>query len=239
VAAMPRTLDAEAHTLKRDAFVDVAQRLIQTRGYDAFSIQDVLDELRASKGAFYHYFGSKADLLEAVIDRMADGVALGWADVMADPTLSATERLEGAFATVAQFKAARKDLVLAVLESWLSNDNAVARDKLRQLVARRMTPLLVEIVRQGAASGEFTVRYPDETARYIVALIQGGGDIATEVYVAFHAGEIDFTEVERDFSAYSDALERILGIPAGRMAMDPAMLRLWFSHDEREPKGLS
>src|SRR5260221_1999536 len=236
---MPRTLDPQAHTLKRDAFVDVAQRLIQTRGYDAFSIQDVLDELAASKGAFYHYFGAKADLLEAVIDRMADGVALGWADVMADPTLSATERLDGALTTIAQFKAARKDLVLAVLESWLSSDNAVARDKLRQLVDRRMTPLLVEIVRQGAASGEFTVRYPDETARYIVALIQGAGDIATDVYVAFHAGEIDFTEVERDFSAYSDALERILGIPAGRMAMDPAMLRLWFSHDERELKGLS
>src|SRR6185369_11708806 len=184
---MPRTLDLETHALKRDAFVDVAQRLIQTRGYDAFSIQDVLDELGASKGAFYHYFGAKADLLEAVIDRMADGVALGWADVMADANLSATERLEGAFTTVAQFKAARKDLVLAVLESWLSKDNAVARDKLRQLVARRMTPLLLEILRQGAATGEFTVRYPDETARFVVALIQGAGDVATDAYVDFHS----------------------------------------------------
>jgi AcrR family transcriptional regulator len=236
---MPRTLDREAHTLKRDAFVDVAQRLIQTRGYDAFSIQDVLDELDASKGAFYHYFGSKADLLEAVIDRMADGVALGWAEVMARSGLSATERLEAVFTTVAQFKAERRDLVLALLRSWLSDDNAVARDKLRRLVSRRMTPLLHELLRQGVATGEFTPRFPDETARYIVTLIQGAGDIATDVYVAFHAGEIDFAEVERTFGAYSDALERILGIPPGRMAMDPGMLRLWFSHDEREPKGLS
>lgn len=236
---MARTLDPEAHTLKRDAFVDVAQRLIQTRGYEGFSIQDVLGELDASKGAFYHYFGSKADLLEAVIDRMADGVAVGWADLMARPGLTATGRLEGAFSTVAQFKATRKDLVLAVLESWLSDDNAIARDKLRRLVARRMTPLLVEIVRQGVATGEFTARYPDETARFIVALLQGAGEIATDVYVAFHAGEIDFREVERAFAAYSDALERILGIPAGRLALDPAMLRLWFSHDERESKGLS
>lgn len=130
-------------------------------------------------------------------------------------------------------------MVLAVLESWLSDDNAIAQDKLRQLVARRMTPLLMEIVGQGVATGEFTARYPDETARFIVALIQGAGDIATDVYVAFHAGEIDFLGVERAFAAYSDALERILGIPAGRLALDPAMLRIWFSHDEREPKGLS
>jgi AcrR family transcriptional regulator len=236
---MPRTLDREAHTLRRDAFVDVAQRLIQTRGYEAFSIQDALDELGASKGAFYHYFGSKADLLEAVIDRMADGVAIGWADVMARPGLSATQRLEAVFSTVAQFKAERRDLVLAVLQSWLSDNNAIARDKLRRLVSRRMTPLLVDLLRQGVATGEFTVRHPDETARFIVALIQGGGDIATDVYVAFHGGEIDFAEVEQVFGAYSDALERILGIPAGRLAMDPAMLRLWFSHDQREPKGLS
>ncbi len=236
---MPRTLDLEAHTLRRDAFVDVAQRLIQTRGYEGFSIQDVLDELDASKGAFYHYFESKGDLLEAVIDRMADGVALGWADLMARPGLSATERLEGAFSTAAQFKAARRDLVLAVLESWLSDDNAIVRDKLRRLVARRMTPILVEIVRQGVASGEFTARHPDETARFIVALIQGAGEVATDVYVAFHSRQIDFAEVERVFTAYSDALERTLGIPAGRLAVDPAMLGLWFSHDEHESKGLS
>jgi AcrR family transcriptional regulator len=72
---MPRTLNPETYALRRDAFVDAAQRLIQTKGYQQFSVQDVLDELDASKGAFYHYFDSKAALLDAVIDQMADAAA--------------------------------------------------------------------------------------------------------------------------------------------------------------------
>ncbi len=70
---MARTLDPAAHALRRDEFVDAAQRLIAAKGYEALSIQDLLDDLGASKGAFYHYFGSKSDLLGAVVDRM-----VGW-----------------------------------------------------------------------------------------------------------------------------------------------------------------
>jgi AcrR family transcriptional regulator len=60
---MPRTVNATLYTVRREAFLDVAQRLVQTKGYEAMSIQDVLDELDASKGAFYHYFDSKQALL--------------------------------------------------------------------------------------------------------------------------------------------------------------------------------
>ena len=65
-----RTRDPEVHALRRDEFVDVALRLMQTKGWAATSIQDVLAETGASKGAFYHYFSSKSDLLEAVIERI-------------------------------------------------------------------------------------------------------------------------------------------------------------------------
>ena len=69
---MPRTVNVEAHQVRRDAFLDVAQRLIQTKGYEQMSIQDVLDELDTSKGALYHYFDSKQALLDGVVDRFAD-----------------------------------------------------------------------------------------------------------------------------------------------------------------------
>ena len=71
---MARTRNPETHAVKRDAFVEAGMRLISASGYEALSIQDVLDDVGASKGAFYHYFGSKADLLEAVVGRITDGV---------------------------------------------------------------------------------------------------------------------------------------------------------------------
>ncbi len=34
------------------------------------TIQDILDDLQISKGAFYHYFDSKQALLEAMVERI-------------------------------------------------------------------------------------------------------------------------------------------------------------------------
>ena len=66
----PRTVNVKAHASRRDEFIDAGQKLIQTRGYEQFSIEDLLAEVGASKGAFYHYFGSKQALLEAIVDRL-------------------------------------------------------------------------------------------------------------------------------------------------------------------------
>ena len=70
---MARTLERRVPRVRRDAFIDVAQGLIQTRGYEQMSIQrHPRREPARRRGAFYHYFESKDALLDAVVDRMAD-----------------------------------------------------------------------------------------------------------------------------------------------------------------------
>src|SRR3981189_498410 len=139
---MARTVNAPLHSVRRDAFLDVAQRLVQTKGYEGMSVQDVLDDLEASKGAFYHYFDSKQALLEAVVDRFADGAMASVAPILNDPNLPAIKKLERLFAGIAGWKAERKDLVLAIIEVWNSDSNAIVREKLRRLTVRLMVPLL-------------------------------------------------------------------------------------------------
>ena len=60
------------HAVRRTEILDAAQRLMNTKGYEQMTIQDILDDLSISKGAFYHYFDSKQTLLGAIIDRMID-----------------------------------------------------------------------------------------------------------------------------------------------------------------------
>src|SRR3979490_513650 len=152
---MARTVNATLHTVRRDAFLDVAQRLVQTKGYEAMSIQDVLDELDASKGAFYHYFDSKQALLEAVVERFADGAMATVVPILGDPDLPALRKLEGVFAGIARWKAESKELVLAIMEVWNSDSNALVRDKLRRMTVRRLVPLLSAVVEQGTQEGVF------------------------------------------------------------------------------------
>ena len=114
---MARTLNPEVHAVRRDTFLDAAQGLIQAKGYEQMSIQDVLDAVGTSKGAFYHYFDSKAALLEAVIARMVTMATAELEPLLADPNRTALEKYNGMFQGIASWKTQRRDLLLAVLET--------------------------------------------------------------------------------------------------------------------------
>ena len=226
---MARTLDLEAHSLRRDAFIDVAQRLIQTKGYEQSSIQDVLDELGASKGAFYHYFDSKSVLLEAVIEQMTDAALAVMAPIVDDPDLPGLGKLQAIFTTLAQWKGERKQFVIELLRVWMSDDNTVVREHFRRSVTTRITPLLTTIVRQGAAEGTFSVSSPEGAASVLVALLQGASEGATQLFLARQANAVSLDDVRSSLASYAEAYERILGLPAGSWLMlDEATLHLWF-----------
>ncbi|MBI3748247.1 MAG: TetR/AcrR family transcriptional regulator [Chloroflexi bacterium] len=226
---MARTLDPAAHALRRDEFIDAAQRLIQSRGYDQMSVQDVLDDLGASKGAFYHYFDSKADLLTAVVDQIIDGAIGVVAPMVADPGLTAPEKFQRVFGGIAQFKNARIELLQGVIQAWISDDNAIVREKFRQVAVRRLSPLMARIVEQGLAEGVYTAGPPGSVARVLLSLMLGANEAATELYVARRAGTITFETVQQMLAAYGEAFDRILGASSGSYPItDEATLRLWF-----------
>jgi AcrR family transcriptional regulator len=226
---MARTLNTTLYTVRRDAFLDVAQRLVQTKGYEAMSIQDVLNELEASKGAFYHYFDSKQALLEAVIDRLADGALATLEPILNDPGLPAARKLEKVFAGIASFKAQRKELVLAIIEVWNSDGNAIVREKLRKLTVNRLLPFLSVVIKQGVDEGTFTAKSPEETAMVLVSVMQGFQQQATDYFIARQAGTISFEVVQRSVEANTEAVERILGVPYGSLTLiDEPTLRFWF-----------
>jgi len=226
--SIPRTINTAVRAVRREAFLDAAQRLIQAKGYEQMSVQDVLDELDASRGAFYHYFDSKAALLDAVVERMVVSGIAAVAPIVSDPELPAADKLTRLFSGIAGWKAERKELMLALLRVWYSDDNALVRDKTRQRGMVHLAPLLATIVEQGQAEGAFSVNSPD-AARVLVTLLQGAQDLAGELFFAREANAISFEAVEDSFAAYQEALERVLGVPTGSLTIiDRPTLQLWF-----------
>ena len=226
---MPRTVNLETHRVRRDAFLDVAQRLITTRGYEAMSIQDVLDDLETSRGALYHYFDSKQALLDGVVERFADTALAQVAPILADPKLTAIQKLEQVMGSIARFKAEQKPLVLALMEVWNSDGNALVREKLRRLTAARLGPILTLVIRLGIEEGSVRISSPEETARLIVYLIQSYQELAGEQVLARQAGTISLEDVRRSYAAFTEAFERILGLPQGStQLMAEETLHFWF-----------
>src|SRR5258708_7568681 len=226
---MARTVNPTLHTVRRDAFLDVAQRFVQTKGFDAMSIQDVLDDLDASKGAFYHYFDSKQALLEAVVDRFADAAMVTIDPILNDPDLPAQRKLERIFAGIASFKAQQKEFVLAIIKVWNSDGNAIVREKLRRMTVTRLVPVLTSVIEQGIREGTFAAQSPGETAMVLTSLMQGFQQQANDLFMARQAGTIGFDVVQRSVAANTEAFERILGTPKGSLTIiDEPTLRFWF-----------
>ena len=235
---MARTVNRDVHMVRREAFIEAAQRLMQTRGWEQMSIQDLLDELEASRGGFYHYFESKQALLEAVIDRMVEAGLASVQPVVDDPDLPAAAKLVRLFSGIGRWKTDRKELILAFLDVWLSDEHAVVREKFRHKLVGRFVPVLTGIVRQGIEEGSFRIESPEAVARVLMMLLQGMQDEATDLFVARQANTVSYEDVETRFTSYARAFERIVGVEAGSISLiDRPTLQAWYGNGIRRPHG--
>jgi AcrR family transcriptional regulator len=224
-----RTLNPETHAIRRDSFVEAAQGLIRTRGYEQTSVQDVLDAVGASRGAFYHYFDGKAALLDAVIDRMVEDGIAHVQPVVDDPTRSAIDKLGAFFTGIADWKWEQRDLVLGLFRLWLSDDNAVVREKYRRRTAARIGPVFGRILGQGRDEGTMQVDAPESTGRVLAAVILGVQEVAIGLFIEYEAGRRTPESIEEELLAYVAAFERIAGVQAGSIAVfQRGIVRQWF-----------
>ncbi len=218
------------HAVRRNEILDVALQLVYTKGYEQMTIQDILDDLQISKGAFYHYFDSKQELLEALIERMLDKAEEHLLiPIVYAPHLRALEKLQRFFATLNSWKIARKGFFLALLRVWYTDDNAIVRQKMLINGTKRIIPLLTAMIRQGIEEGVLTTPYPDQVGGAVFSIIQGLGDTLAGLLLSIEPERDDLRHIECTVAAYTDALERILGAPTGSLPLiDTETLKEWF-----------
>jgi len=67
MSRVKRAVSGESGPVTR--ILDVAERLVQSRGYNGFSYADVAAELQVTKASLHYHFAGKAELGEALINR--------------------------------------------------------------------------------------------------------------------------------------------------------------------------
>ena len=226
---MARKVHEEKYTVKRQEILDAAQRMVYTKGFDQMSIQDILDELHISKGAFYHYFDSKGDLLEALIERMGQEVEPIILPIVNDPDLPTLDKLHRFFDTTARWKSARKDYLLSLLHIWYADENALVRQKATANTIKWVAPLLAGVIRQGTQEGVLTTAFPDQAAEIILTLLQGLGETFKDLFFGSETPEEKKRHATVVVAAYNEAMERVLGAAPGSLNLiDAGTLNEWF-----------
>lgn len=215
---------------RRNEILAVAQSLIYAKGYEQMTIQEILDEVQISKGAFYHYFNSKQHLLEALIEHMQDEVERFITPIVQDPELPALEKLQRLIDTSSRWKIARKDYILSLMRVWYADDNAIVRHKVQSGLVKQTAPIFTAIIRQGIDEGTFTTPYPDQMGEIILSVLQGLGDTFVDALIFSEPVREDLDRISTAVAAYTDALERILGAASGSLQLlDAATIESWIS----------
>jgi AcrR family transcriptional regulator len=222
---MSRTVKAPA--VRRAEILDMAERLIVTKGYEQMTIQDLLDQLHLSKGAFYHYFDSKLTMLEAVLVRRQEELQQRLLPIVQESELPILTKLAKFFDTLSVWKTSQKALLLSLLQVLYRDDNAVFRLKLRALGLTYLSPLLATILLQGIAERKITTAYPNQTSEVVLAMMLDLGDAWASLLLAPQSDGLH-SRLERLVAAYTEAIGRVLGLPDGSFQIvDPPTLAEW------------
>jgi AcrR family transcriptional regulator len=227
---MGRASKPEEFTTKRNEILDVAMQLVYTKGYEQMSIQDILNDLHISKGAFYHYFDSKGALLEGLIVRMIDQAEQVLKPVLDDPRLDALQKLQLYLSNAAQWKSGRMDYIKALIQVWYNDDNAIVRQKILTATIQRIAPFIAKIIHQGIQEGVFHVTYPDQVSQVLMVLIQSMADTLIRCVFLNEPNQVDWNQIRPMVNAYDETLERAIGAPPGSIHLvDMEILKSWFA----------
>ncbi|WP_135455560.1 TetR/AcrR family transcriptional regulator [Mycobacterium sp. DL99] len=216
---MARRVKPEEYAARRREILDAALELMHDKGYERMTIEDVLSKVQMSKGALYHYFGSKQALLEGIVDAMAESASLPLRAVIADGSLDAVAKLHAYFGASAAWKAENPEVVTTLMNLW-RDENALFRQKLAKQSMRTSVPMLEAVIRQGCDEGVFHVGFPHEAAMFVAGL---DGVLADAFAVAIEQDgspgiDVSGPRAQRVIGAYLQAIERILGLPDGSLA---------------------
>jgi TetR/AcrR family transcriptional repressor of nem operon len=105
-------------TATRDRILEAAQRLVLEHGFGSTTVDAVLVETGASKGAFFHHFPTKAELGRALVERYAAADAETLEALMAAAEATSDDPAEQLVAFVAGFER-EAEQITAVLPGCL------------------------------------------------------------------------------------------------------------------------
>lgn len=146
--------------------LDVAFRLFMEQGYEHTSIQDIIDQLGGlSKGAIYHHFKSKEDILVAVTDRMTAESNQMLAAIRDRSDLNGKEKLKTIFRESIS-RPVQNDIFTVAPD--FHNNPKLLFSLLHDTIEEAAPNYILPIIEQGISDGSIKTDYPEQLAELIL-----------------------------------------------------------------------
>jgi len=200
---------------RKTEFLDTAQGLFFTRGYEQTAVETIIKKMGLSKGTFYYYFKSKEDLLDALIERMSEKILEEVRKIVNREDLDAITKLNRAYAVTRSVKLENLELLKVLLKVLYDDKNLLFRYKIYRNSTEIMAPEFTKIIKQGIKEEVFNTDFPDEAAKLIFEIAFIFSERVPKLILGSDKNSKSLDEAEKEFRVYENAIERIIGAGDG------------------------
>lgn len=202
----------------KQLILETAERLFMEKGLENVNVEDVVKEVGVTRGAFYHYFKSREELISSVMYKtFNDNNPFLLANKQEG--LNALEKLRFVFKLDLRPRLDMSDSMKKEMQKMADSPVVFKNEMLTQLniVAPHIEKLLVE----GNRDGSISVKYPKQTAQVISLLVSS--------WLSSFAFEVPYAEYS-DKVLFLEQLGDVLGVPF----MDEEMKSLFLEIGKQE-----
>lgn len=153
-------------------FLETALELFNEKGYEKTTIKDIIETMGVSKGAFYHYFQSKEDIIEEISDAYAERVLKQTESLANRRDLGPTEKINELFQMVQGYKKSYREKRQKIKNIFHEDENLKLQRRIMLKLRSRMMDSVLKMIREGVDIGEFRNQDVEETTDYLLYVIQ-------------------------------------------------------------------
>ncbi|MWC30445.1 TetR/AcrR family transcriptional regulator [Paenibacillus sp. MMS18-CY102] len=161
--------------------IQTAELLFLEKGFEKTTVQDIVLRMGIAKGTFYHYFKSKDELVDHVLQRYSDRLIEGLEATAHNSQFDAVYKIEQMAKSFIYFEGWHSDLM-----RYIHQDQSLVLNHLFEIRCNNeIKPLVQSVIEEGVQAGLFDVEFPKQTAFMIIAVfdcIFDDGSLRTGIF---------------------------------------------------------
>lgn len=198
---------------RRQELMTAAQRLFYTKGYENTSINDIAQAAGVTKGAFYHYFDSKEDVIEAIAQQGMDHLLTMFNAILQDSDLTVLEKLKRYVDAGNSWKVEQLDSMLLLLRNFYRPENTIMRLRIQARRREAGRDAFTQVLAEGNAAGVFHVDDLPAMTTILIAVLQNYEDEFASLLLDEDRGSAErLAMAKRHTAALNLTFRRLLGM---------------------------
>ena len=158
------------HAAKREEIIVAARKVFAQYGYRKTTIEDIAASVYKAKSSVYHYFDGKEEIFKAVIEREAEQISLKIREAIRNET-APVGKFTVYFKTVNENITETVNYFRLLMDEWFTVFDFTREIKTAH--EQQGVDVLVSIMREGIATGDFDIDDPEESAKAINIAFSG------------------------------------------------------------------